>query len=124
MPCYIPSQRILREGGYEAEDSLWYYDRPARLSPVLEDLILGTARTHPAGFQSRSKTRRVSQAKSAEASLATIQVEPGFHVELAAAEPLIVSPVAIDWGADGKLSVVEMRDFPMGMDGKWKPGGA
>lgn len=38
-PCYIPSQRILREGGYEAEDSLWYYDRPARLAPETEDLI-------------------------------------------------------------------------------------
>ena len=33
-----------------------------------------------------------------------------------------MDPVAIDWGADGKLWVVEMRDYPMGMDGKWKPG--
>jgi hypothetical protein len=38
-PCYIPSKRILGEGGYEAEDSLWYYDRPARLAPETEDLI-------------------------------------------------------------------------------------
>lgn len=37
--CYIPSKRILAEGGYEAETSLWYYDRPARLSPVVEDQI-------------------------------------------------------------------------------------
>ena len=41
VPCYIPSKRILREGGYEAEDSLWYYDRPARLAPN-EDLIINT----------------------------------------------------------------------------------
>jgi hypothetical protein len=39
VPCYIPSKRILAEGGYEAEDSLWYYDRPARLSSEIEDLI-------------------------------------------------------------------------------------
>ena len=39
VPCYIPSQRVLREGGYEAEDSLWYYDRPARLAPESEDRI-------------------------------------------------------------------------------------
>ncbi len=39
VPCYIPSRRILAEGGYEAETSLWYYDRPARLSPEIEDLI-------------------------------------------------------------------------------------
>lgn len=39
VPCYIPSRRILNEGGYEAETSLWYYDRPARLAPECEDLI-------------------------------------------------------------------------------------
>ncbi len=39
VPCYIPSRRILAEGGYEAETSLWYYDRPARLVPETEDLI-------------------------------------------------------------------------------------
>jgi hypothetical protein len=39
VPCYIPSRRILAEGGYEAEDSLWYYDRPARLSPEVEQMI-------------------------------------------------------------------------------------
>jgi hypothetical protein len=40
VPCYIPSRRILAEGGYEAEDSLWYYDRPARLAPGNEDRII------------------------------------------------------------------------------------
>ena len=44
VPCYIPSRRILAEGGYEAEDSLWYYDRPARLSAEVEDLIVHTSR--------------------------------------------------------------------------------
>jgi hypothetical protein len=38
-------------------------------------------------------------------------------VELVAAEPLVVDPVAFDWGADGRLWVVEMRDYPLGMDG-------
>jgi hypothetical protein len=42
VPCYIPSRRILTEGGYEAEYSLWYYDRPARLSTETEDLIVKT----------------------------------------------------------------------------------
>jgi len=40
VPCYIPSRRILAEGGYEAETSLWYYDRPARLVPATEDQIV------------------------------------------------------------------------------------
>jgi hypothetical protein len=42
VPCYIPSQRVLKEGGYEAESSLWYYERPARLAPASEDLIVKT----------------------------------------------------------------------------------
>ena len=40
VPCYIPSVRILKEGGYEAESSLWYYDQPARLSTNTENLII------------------------------------------------------------------------------------
>ncbi|HVC99203.1 MAG TPA: PVC-type heme-binding CxxCH protein [Pirellulales bacterium] len=48
---------------------------------------------------------------------------PGFTVELVASEPLIVAPVAFDWGADGKLWVVEMRDYPLGLDNHGQPGG-
>src|SRR6266478_5774011 len=58
-----------------------------------------------------------------QASLRTIKPRPGFHVELVAAEPLIESPVAFDWGPDGRLWVVEMRDYPLGLDNKGKPGG-
>lgn len=43
-PCYIPSDRILREGGYEAESSLIYYDRPSRLSVGTEDRIVTAVR--------------------------------------------------------------------------------
>lgn len=45
VPCYIPSLRILNEGGYEAEESLWYYDRPARLSTNTEALIIEAVRS-------------------------------------------------------------------------------
>jgi putative membrane-bound dehydrogenase-like protein len=61
--------------------------------------------------------------KSAEASLQDLRPPAGFTVELVAAEPLIESPVAFDWDAQGRLWVVEMRDYPLGMDGKGKPGG-
>jgi putative membrane-bound dehydrogenase-like protein len=61
--------------------------------------------------------------KSPEASLKSIRVAAGFTVELAAAEPLVKDPIAFEWGADGKLWVVEMGDYPTGKDGKGKPGG-
>ena len=48
---------------------------------------------------------------------------PGFTVELVAAEPLVTDPIAFAWGPDGKLWVVEMGDYPLGLDGKGKPGG-
>ena len=61
--------------------------------------------------------------KSPAESLRSIRTKPGLRVELVAAEPLVVDPVAIDFGADGRLWVCEMRDYPTGIDGSWKPGG-
>jgi putative membrane-bound dehydrogenase-like protein len=63
------------------------------------------------------------QARSAEASLRSWQCRPGFEIELVAAEPLVESPIYVSWGPDGKLWVVEMGDYPQGIDGKGKPGG-
>jgi putative membrane-bound dehydrogenase-like protein len=56
------------------------------------------------------------QPKSPEASLRCIQCRPGFTVELMAAEPLVQDPIAFSFGPDGKLWVVEMGDYPNGVD--------
>lgn len=56
VPCYIPSRRILAEGGYEAEGAMVYYDRPTRLSPEVEDLIVAAVhRLMPPQFGSGHK---------------------------------------------------------------------
>ncbi len=39
VPCYIPSVRILREGGYEAETSMIYYGQPGRFTEEVEPRI-------------------------------------------------------------------------------------
>jgi len=123
VPCYIPSERILKEGGYEGGGAMIYYDKPARLAPGVEDLIVNTVRElTPASFRFDEQKAEYPSPKSPQASLAAFQIRADLQVELVAAEPLVVDPVAIDWGPDGKLWVVEMRDYPMGMDGKWKPG--
>lgn len=62
--------------------------------------------------------------KSPEDALMSFRIHSGFRVELVAAEPLVQDPVAFDWDADGRLWVAEMRDYPLGMDGQGKPGGA
>ncbi|HEY7327443.1 MAG TPA: PVC-type heme-binding CxxCH protein [Gemmataceae bacterium] len=63
------------------------------------------------------------QAKTPKASLHSIRPRPGFQVELIACEPLVQSPIAFAWGPDGKFWVVEMGDYPLGMENKGKPGG-
>lgn len=124
VPCYIPSQRILGEGGYEAELSLWYYDRPQRLAPETEDLIVRTVRELvPESFVVDPRQVESPPPKTPADASQTFRSRRGFEIELVASEPLIESPVAIDFAADGGLWVCEMRDYPSGMDGKGKPGG-
>jgi putative membrane-bound dehydrogenase-like protein len=123
-PCYIASVRILREGGYEGGAAMIYYDRPTRFAPNVEQLIFDELHKQiPAGFKAPKDPREFPPPKSPKDSLACIQLKPGFRAELVASEPLISSPVAIDWGPDGKLWVIEMYDYPTGVDGNWKPGG-
>lgn len=42
VPCYIASARVIKEGGYEVDRSMWYYGQPSPLSTEVEDLIVGT----------------------------------------------------------------------------------
>lgn len=79
------------------------------------------ARQDPA--TARPATSLESEPRSPAEGLKSIHVPEGFAVELVAAEPLVRDPVAIDWGADGRLWVAEMADYPNGMDDKGKPGG-
>jgi len=125
-PCYIPSERVLREGGYEGGDSMIYFDMPARFAPGLEEKIIAavheeTPDTYNAPHDN-SKTGGTSPL-SPQRSLAKIRTRPEMTVELVAAEPLVVDPVAIDFSPDGRLWVAEMHDYPAGVDGKYSPGG-
>ena len=50
-------------------------------------------------------------------ALEAFRVAEGFRVELVAAEPLVVDPVAIDWDDRGRLYVVEMRGYMRDIEG-------
>lgn len=61
VPCYIPSRRVLDEGGYEGADAMVYFDRPTKLAPDVEPRIMGAvhellpqAFLTPAGHTSRA----------------------------------------------------------------------
>lgn len=52
VPCYIPSERILQEGGYEGATAMHYYDRPTRFAAGVEDRIVGAVHAlAPAAFK-------------------------------------------------------------------------
>src|SRR4030095_4583971 len=44
-------------------------------------------------------------------ALKAFRLQPGYHIELVASEPLIQEPVALDWDTDGRLWAVEMPGF-------------
>lgn len=120
--CYIPSERVLNEGGYEGGMAMVYYDRPNKFAPGLEDRIISAARELlPKEFESH--VRADVPPRPPAGSLAAIKTHENLVVELMAAEPFVADPVAIDWDARGRMWVVEQPDYPQGMDGNWKPGG-
>src|SRR5579883_701399 len=125
-PCYIPSERILKEGGYEGGGAMVYYDLPGPFRPGLETRIIDAVHAQlDARFRASFNSDNTSGTHplSPWQSQATLRIKPDLMVDLVAAEPLITSPVAIDWGADGRLWVAEMVDYPAGRQGDFKPGG-
>lgn len=54
VPCYIPSNRVWEEGGYEAGGAMIYYGRPTRFAAGVEDIITGVVkRLVPQEFATR-----------------------------------------------------------------------
>lgn len=45
-------------------------------------------------------------------ALRSFQVEPGFHIELVAAEPDVVDPIDLAFDEQGRMYVAEMRGYP------------
>ena len=125
VPCYIPSERILREGGYEGGGAMVYYGQPTRLRPGVEQIIVDSVRRIAGpGFDPKGPAAGSPPPLSPAESLGAFRVKAGLKVELVASEPLVESPVTVDFGADGRLWVCEMRDYPSGIDGRGQPGGA
>jgi putative membrane-bound dehydrogenase-like protein len=113
---YVASERMRAEGGYEVDESMIYYNQPGRWVSGTEEVIF--RRIHEL-YDNKTPDR----ALSVEEALKTFSLPEGYEIEVVAAEPLIVDPVNFAVAPDGKLWVVEMRDYPLGMDGKGEPGG-
>jgi len=54
VPCYIASRRVIKEGGYEADVSMYYYDKPSPFAEEVEDIIVaGVHEILPASFSDK-----------------------------------------------------------------------
>jgi len=54
--------------------------------------------------------------KSPQEALETFRLRDGYRLELVAHEPDVIDPVAISFDENGRLYVVEMRDYPFTSD--------
>src|SRR5260370_6512423 len=86
LPCYIPSERILREGGYEGGGAMVYYARPTRLKPGVEQIIIDavhrvvTDRFKPSA--EAPPAEEMPPPKSTDEALRAFRLKPGLRVEL------------------------------------------
>ena len=56
VPCYVPSQRMFAEGGYEVGGSMDYYGWPTRLAVGTEDRVIAAVRELvPASFEIQAR---------------------------------------------------------------------
>lgn len=109
--AYIPSARVLKEGGYEADSSQIYYGMPGKWSPAIEDTIVSKVKELAAAVSELPKPPGPLSPKD---ELATFKLPDGIVAQLVAAEPDIVDPVAMTFDERGRLFVCEMRGYPNG----------
>ena len=76
-----------------------------------------------AAERTEPKPQPDSAPRSPEESLKALHLPDGFEAKIVAAEPLVLDPVAFDWDAKGRLWVVEMADYPLGLDNRDASGG-
>lgn len=86
---------------------------PAPQTPASEPAssVAGTAKTPGNIWMPAKKAGPTSPALTPEEELKTFSMPPGYHAQLVAAEPLIESPIIIDFDPDGRMWVLELQAF-------------
>lgn len=123
--AYIPSERLLKEGGYGGGAEVIYFALPNTIATGVEEKIIQQVHVQiPPQFEGNGPRRQASvQPWPLEEALASIVPKEGFVVEVAAAEPLVADPVAIDFGPDGRMWVAEMPDYTRFVEEDFEPNG-
>ncbi|HTE24270.1 neutral/alkaline non-lysosomal ceramidase N-terminal domain-containing protein [Flavitalea sp.] len=84
VSCYIASRRLIREGGYETEESMYFYNKPSPFIEDIEDSIVNAVhQLLPATFKEKRDTIN---------SLELIQASPNSSVYLTASKAESTGP--------------------------------
>jgi mono/diheme cytochrome c family protein/glucose/arabinose dehydrogenase len=73
--------------------------------------VQGTAKTPGNIWLPPKKAGPTSPSLTPEEEMKTFSMPPGYHVQLVAAEPLLESPIIIDFDPDGRMWVLELQAF-------------
>jgi len=98
-----------------------------RLFPLLAFLVFSVSPLFAQNGDRKGQTQKPLPAdlkvppapvRTPEEQAATFKLAPGFRAELVAANPLVGDPVAMQFGPDGRLWVLEMRGYMPNPDGE------
>src|SRR5437763_1814895 len=95
--AYIPSARVLKEGGYEADSSQIYYGMPGKWSPTIEDAIVGKAKELAAALPMPKAPGPLTPKEEKD----SFKLPEGYKIDLVASEPDVVDPVAMCFDEKG-----------------------
>lgn len=115
--AYIPSARLLKEGGYEADSSQIYYGMPGKWNASIEDAIVAKVKELAHAV---APLKKAPGPLSPKEEKATFKLDERFKIELVASEPDVVDPVAMCFDEKGRMFVCEMRGYPNGGIGTGK----
>ena len=85
--------------------------------------FLATGSSQPKAANDLAKELPRIPPKEPKDAIKTFTIAPGFRIELVACEPLIRSPVAIDFDEDGRLYVAEFPEYNLHDDPTFKEKG-
>ena len=82
------------------------------LALPMTDGVLRAAEFDPDLYAAKARTY------SPEESMAMMELQEGYSVELVAAEPMVSEPATMAWDGDGKLYVAELNTYMQEIDGR------
>src|SRR5215213_5132799 len=84
--------------------------RPILAFVVMAGALVAHGATTTAPAVKKEDLPRVPPTEPRDA-IKTFKVRPGFHIELAACEPNVLDPIAMCFDENGRMFVLEMRDY-------------